>query len=54
MLEIRLQQEMSGTRDYVEWPAVGETIVVSDEEAQAAIDAGWAELVTELNPNPSP
>jgi hypothetical protein len=45
MAQIQIAARISGTRDGVDWPAVGEIISVPDDEAADLIRLGFAKPV---------
>ena len=46
MAKIEITARISGSRDGVDWPAVGETISVPDEEAADLVRLGFAKILT--------
>lgn len=47
MATIKMQANISGTRDGVEWPEIGGTVDVPDAEAEALAAAGMARIIDE-------
>lgn len=45
MAKVKMLQQISGTRDGVRWPDVGETVDVPEGEADALVAQGYAEKV---------
>lgn len=46
-MRVRMRVSMSGARDNENWPGVGETLVLGDDEAMELQRAGIADLVPE-------
>jgi hypothetical protein len=46
-MKVRMLEQITGTRNGVEWPAIGETVDLPTEEATQLIDSGRAEPVAE-------
>jgi len=46
-VKIKMQQQITGTRDGAAWPAVGDTLVVPDAEGAALCAQGLAVPVAE-------
>ena len=46
-MKVKMRAQLTGTRDGVDWPAVGEEVDLSDEEAKDLIHAGIAEPIVE-------
>lgn len=53
MKSVRLTQDMSGTRDYEQWPPAGSDIELPDDEAVQMVAAGWAVWTPEVSAPPT-
>lgn len=49
-MRVRMNIQISGTRDGVAWPAPGETVTLPDDEAKTLIASRAAEKVDEPKP----
>lgn len=47
---VKMQTQISGTRDGVDWPAPGEIVNVSDDEAAMLVANGLAEIADQPKP----
>ena len=45
MAKIEMTARISGSRDGVDWPAIGESLTVPDEEAADLVRLGFARIV---------
>ncbi len=52
-MRVRMAVKVSGTRDGADWPDIGDTIDVSDEEAEFLTMTGLAVADTETVEKPS-
>lgn len=50
MPKYRMLSNISGTRDGVDWPAAGETVILPDVEGCDLVAAGLAEVETAVAP----
>ena len=49
-MQVKMQTQISGTRNGQDWPAKGEIIDLPDDEAKDLIAGGLAEAVDETEP----
>lgn len=51
-MRVTLKSTITGSRDGVRWPAIGEVVDLPDDEARQLVDFGMAETVAEPTPAP--